>query len=518
MKINDIFSQFNTPPFLFVGSGISRRYLNLPDWKGLLSHFTRIVSDDDYSFSYYENLATSAEYTQGVYPKIASLLEREYNKLWFKAPDIRTISEEKLEDVKNNGLSPFKAEIASYIQSISKLNDEYINEIKRFSEISRHHISGIITTNYDSFLEDHCDGYKTYVGQNELIFSAIQGIAEIYKIHGSIENPATIVINEEDYDEFQNKAAYLTSKLLTIFMEYPIVFLGYSISDANILRILHEIVNCLTPSQLEHLQKRFIFVEYDSESKTAIIEPLTIMVDDKPLHLTKICLSGFMELYDAMQTVRTKLPVKILRRFKDELYSYVITSNPTSTLRVAEITDRRVDDEELVLAIGKASELGVKGLSGLTLNDWYRNVLLDDINYSADDLLTYAFPALSKSNSGRLPMHKYLSEATKDFPEGRGKALDFDDIISNTIKANRKAIASYDNFSDLWEKENENIDKAFRLLAYYPEEQIPLEDLEKILLELFENDANYLDHITNSSTRSNLRTLILIYDYLKWGK
>ena len=247
MKINDIFSQFNTPPFLFVGSGISRRYLNLPDWKGLLSHFTRIVSDDDYSFSYYENLATSAEYAQGVYPKIASLLERDYNKLWFKAPDIRTISEEKLEDVKNNGLSPFKAEIASYIQSISKLNDEYINEIKRFSEISRHHISGIITTNYDSFLEDHCDGYKTYVGQNELIFSAIQGIAEIYKVHGSIENPETIVINEEDYDEFQNKAAYLTSKLLTIFMEYPIVFLGYSISDANILRILHEIVNCLTP-------------------------------------------------------------------------------------------------------------------------------------------------------------------------------------------------------------------------------------------------------------------------------
>ena len=102
MKINDIFSQFNTPPFLFVGSGISRRYLNLPDWKGLLSHFTRIVSDDDNSFSYYENLASSAEYAQGVYPKIASLLERDYNKLWFKAPDIRTISEEKLEDVKNN--------------------------------------------------------------------------------------------------------------------------------------------------------------------------------------------------------------------------------------------------------------------------------------------------------------------------------------------------------------------------------------------------------------------------------
>lgn len=42
------------------------------------------------------------------------------------------------------------------------------------------------------------EGYKTFVGQDELVFSQLQGIAEIYKIHGSVQNPESIVINKVD--------------------------------------------------------------------------------------------------------------------------------------------------------------------------------------------------------------------------------------------------------------------------------------------------------------------------------
>ena len=55
----------------------------------------------------------------------------------------------------------------------------------------------------------------------------------------------TIVINEDDYKKFDAKGQYLASKLLTLFMEYPIIFMGYSISDINIQKILNNIVMCM---------------------------------------------------------------------------------------------------------------------------------------------------------------------------------------------------------------------------------------------------------------------------------
>ena len=136
----------------------------------------------------------------------------------------------------------------------------------------------------------------------------------------------------------------------------------------------------------------------------AEVTPYTIMVDDKPLVMKKVALSDFMLLYNALNTKKTKLPVRILRRFKQELYEYTITTKPTGNLRVASIDDTRLSDEELVLAIGKASAFGLKGLSGIESNEWYRNIVLGDLKYTADELLEYAFPKLLRQNSYRLQL------------------------------------------------------------------------------------------------------------------
>ena len=518
MTIFDVVNSFNTTPFLFVGSGISRRYLNLPDWKGLLEYFAKLIHDDPFAYSYYENRAKTLAYSAGIMPKIAELIQNEYDEKWFRYPAIRTVDESVALQIQQ-GLSPFKAEIAAYIRRNHQINSCYQSEIDKLVEISKKSIAGIITTNYDTFLEDHFEGFVKYVGQNQLIFSAIQGIAEIYKIHGSVEVPGSIVINDNDYVEFEAKRAYLAAKLMTIFMEYPIIFLGYSISDSNIRNIMQSIVNCLDEQQLRKLEDRFIFVEYNPEAQNAEVTPFAIMIDGKPLSMRKIVLSDFIPLYSAIGSKQAKLPLRILRRFKEELYSYVVTNTPTATLRVASIDDQRLNDEDLVLAIGRADQLGLKGLSGINGNDWYRNIILEDIDFTADELLEHAFPSVWQQNSGIVPLNKYLSMATKDFPHCRAVAQeqDFDHIISATIKKYRSRLGAYKTVKQVWENEKSNLIRSTELIAYLPEEDMDIRQLEDVLKEIFKENPQILSNGT-TPVRTNIRRLIRIYDYLKYGK
>ena len=518
MTIEDVVENFNTTPFLFLGSGITRRYYNLPDWRGLLEHFARKVRDDEYIYSLYENRASKQKTPVGLLPKVAELIQIDYDEKWFSDASIRTLDEDMLKKVKA-GLSPFKAEIASFIKKKSIVVDEYRYEINMLSALSEKNIAGVITTNYDEFIESNFIGYTKYVGQKQLIFSAIQGVAEIFKIHGSIEEPESLVINEHDYIEFDRKSSYLAAKLMTIFMEYPIIFMGYSISDVNVQNIIKSIIDCLDIEQVRMLEDRFVFVEYQPGKVGIEVSPYTIMVDDKPLSMRRVVADDFSLIYRALEGKKSKLPVKILRRFKQELYDFTVTNMPTAKMRVAPLEDVRVKDEDMVLAIGRYSDYGLKGLHGLKADEWFRNIVIGDIDFTADDLLQYAFHDLMKQNSRRLPVNKYLSEANGNYPECEelAKKQDFDYIISATIKKHRGRLGSYTSVKQIWENEKSSLQNATGLIAYLPENCIDVTELESVLVDIFKNDVNILQN-TKSTIRTNVRRLIMIYDYLKWGK
>lgn len=518
MNIEDVVEKFNTTPFLFLGSGMTRRYYNLPDWKGLLEHFSRKIKNNDFAYSAYENRASKLETPVGLLPKVAELIQSDFDEKWFDDASIRTLDKPDLKKVKE-GLSPFKAEIASYIKRNCVVVDKYKVEIEMLSKLSEKNIAGVITTNYDEFVENHFIGYTKFVGQKQLIFSAIQGIAEIFKIHGSVEYPDSLVINEQDYLDFDRKSAYLAAKLMTIFMEYPIVFMGYSISDVNIQKIIKSIIDCLDMQQIKLLEDRFIFVEYQPGKVGVEVSPYTIMVDDKPLSMKRVVVEDFKLIYRALEGKSSKLPVRILRRFKQELYDFTVTNMPTASMRVASIEDDRVRDEELVIAIGRYSDYGLRGLHGLKADEWYRNIVIGDIEFSADDLLQYAFGDLIKQNSGRLPVNKYLSEATGNYPDcvELAQKQNFDFIISATIKKNRNKLGNYNSVRQIWENEKASFERATSLIAHLNEVDINVNELEYILNEIFESDINILQN-SKPAIRTNVRRLIMIYDYVKWGK
>lgn len=111
MTIFDVISRFKTVPFLFVGSGLSRRYLNTPDWKGLLEYFAGRISNDPFAYNSYVSRANAEGFTEGQLPKVAELIQRDFDEKWFATPAMRSQDEEVLRAVKD-GVSPFKAEVA----------------------------------------------------------------------------------------------------------------------------------------------------------------------------------------------------------------------------------------------------------------------------------------------------------------------------------------------------------------------------------------------------------------------
>ena len=45
-KLEEHFKQFEASPVLFVGSGVSRRYLGVPCWQDLLKHFAEAIGEN----------------------------------------------------------------------------------------------------------------------------------------------------------------------------------------------------------------------------------------------------------------------------------------------------------------------------------------------------------------------------------------------------------------------------------------------------------------------------------------
>ena len=511
-------------PFLFVGSGISQRYIKTERWEELLRLFASYARPgEDFAYELYKEPFRHSGDTANVYlPEIATRVEADFNRIWFT--DSRWEASRKKNREIARTISPFKIAIAEHFASKvldpSLLEQHLLDEILLIKTISEKSVSGIITTNYDTLLESIFDKFKVFIGQEELLFSNPQSIAEIYKIHGCCSKPDTITINSYDYQSFSKRNAYLAAKLLTIFVEHPVVFLGYSLNDPDVEEILKSILECLSATNLGILENRLIFVEYQKSGDTP-----TVSTHDKSfsggktIRMLKITTKDYSPIFSAIAQNRAKYPTNILRKLKEDIYRLILTNDPKGELFVKEFEDiRDVDHIEIVAGVGIIREMGEKGYDIITNDELYRDVVLNDQRYNHQLIVERTLPRLFPIHTNSVPIYKYIAGIPiENIPDSVQEKIktSYDDFMSNTVLKNRAKYKYYSSVDEIIK--SVPFPKCLDQIALLYEEEVDINQLESYLKQLFSDHPDVLKH-EKPNTRTSLRRIIKIYDWLKYYK
>lgn len=402
LSLTRLLAQNGGAPFLFVGSGFSRRYIGLEQWDELLKRFCEGIQE----FGYY-----SSQNNQDL-PKAASEIARDFNEIWWKSDTYLESRKENAENI-NSVSSALKHEMANYLNNIShtKIGTEALD--LELEALSRLNVDGIITTNWDLFIEELFPDYKVFIGQEELLFSNPQSIGEVYKIHGCASQPNSLVLTHEDYEVFESKNPYLAAKLITIFIEHPVIFIGYSISDRNIQKIIESIVNCLGQEKLDLFGRNLIFLQRTKKSEEPSFQSALMSIGDTKLNITVITTDNFLDVYQAIESTKRKIPARILRYCKEQMYDLVKSNDPETKLAVLDIDQiDNKDDVEFVVGVGIAKEyegISKQGYKGVTVDDIFSDMTLERSVYDPAELLREVYPPLLKKPNKYIPGFRYLN-------------------------------------------------------------------------------------------------------------
>ncbi|PFZ20091.1 SIR2 family protein [Bacillus wiedmannii] len=534
-QLSNHLKKFTTAPFLFIGSGFSKRYLNTEDWEGLIRKFCELVPK---GFAYYRSKADSK------WDVAAQMLAEDFHEVWW-SNELYTESRNEYEELATNKYSPLKIEISKYLKSqkyqygIDPKNDNELDELKEVV------IDGIITTNWDTLIEDifHEEEMQTYIGQKELLFSNNLEVNEIYKIHGCSTDPNSLVLTEKDYEEFNARNAYLAAKLLTIFIEHPVIFIGYSLSDENITKILESITSCLDGTNIDKLKDRLIFVGR-AGGETESFQESSMTVNGITLPITRIKTDHFEKVYKPLGRIKRKFSTRKLRQMKSEMYELIKHNDPKGKIHVVEFDGDGYgnnNDVEFVVGFGidhfaqqvhgfiddkdfaKPSELrhSSKGYKTYSRKDLLSEIVADEdkFAYDYDELLKDTLPEKLKSDH-ILPVNRFVKFSSLgdyedlDYKIKKKRNLKYRDFLNSAQKKEMGELAfdwQFNSVEQVYEG-YKTLEEKLYYIAVLGAKKINLESLRQILI-------SHIDMVDEKGQLgANLRRLFRIYDYLAFGK
>ncbi|MDF9833491.1 hypothetical protein M2103_001718 [Ereboglobus sp. PH5-5] len=501
-QLAQILSNHNRSPFLFIGSGFSRRYLRTPSWDDLLRQFSAKLPQP---YEFYYSQADSK------LPLCASLIAKDYADFWWKDPSCEKMREGYKNEIISSS-SPLKIAISDMLRTQTRIakDQQLVDELQGFRSLN---VEGIITTNWDNLLEYLFSDYKIYIGQQSIVTQTPQNIGEIYKIHGCCSCPNSLVLTDDDYKKFKDRQAYLAAKLITIFVEHPVIFLGYSVSDPNIIDLLKSILLGLGSDEISKIQKNLIFVQRVKEGRDPSISKTILVVEETHLPITHIVSDNFELLYSSISQTKLKLPAQVLRFCKSQIYEIVTSKEPSERLCLLDIDEiKNKKNVEFVVGLGVVkNQLGDRGYRGISLRDIFEYVLGKKKNLDPEKTLRQAIPALDNGKN-YIPVFHLLKDANMS-----------DRIPSFEQPIQRLAAATRDSFKTMiYQKAalRELHGKSFKeiLETFSPEKiamYVPHLNDERIdLIKLAEFLSENIGKAFDDKYSTYYRKLFCLYDYL----
>ena len=550
-------SKFKTAPFLFIGSGISRRYLGLENWENLLRKISALTGQD---YNYFKASGNSS------LASISEVIAQALHEIWWNSHSFIRVRQKYHRFIKSRD-SAFKIEISRYVHRESRqFRRNSKNLSKNLSQeieyLKMAIIDGVVTTNWDLFLEEIFPDFRVYIGQDELISAAPQSFEEIYKIHGCCTQPNSLVSTESDYQTFMTRNPYLAAKLLTVFMEHPVIFFGYSLNDPNIIEILRSIISCFTTENIDQFSEQLIFVQWKSNPSQYEIRNSNIVAGGFTIPVFTIKTHEFLPIFQALSERKRKYPPKFIRWMQSDQYKLVGKDEPSPKIIFQDI-DKIDDLSEAEMVIGKRVVTIISDLSyrGILREDLFQDIVWDDFHFDAKKIVKYRLPQLLK-RATFVPVFKYLREAeylnakgslklksiTSDSSASKSQKDENNSLDSRVKKAagvqksnfyrssfavrNRSRIDGCKSISDVKKRFLRFKYTYHWMVNYIPlldEEAIDIDALQDFIkeylqylkdnhqFELSRTDLSNKD-ILSSYRKTQLYKLICLYDWLKYGR
>ncbi|HZW25340.1 MAG TPA: SIR2 family protein [Gallionella sp.] len=313
--IASVLTAASCQPILFIGSGFSKRYAGGPNWEELLRYLADKCPLVDKDFAYYTQAYA------GDFKKIGTLFTELYRE-WAWSSGKKNFPDTYFTGNYTSDIF-IKHTIAEYLKNLGPAGSAFSGkkeldaEIAALKAISAH---AVVTTNYDELIEPIFPEYERLIGQ-QILRKPYLAIGEIFKIHGCISDPISIVINETDYLRFNEDHKYLSAKLLTYFVEHPLLFIGYRAEDPNIKAILYDVDRMIRANF--QLVPNIYILEWDpalTEESYPARDKVLSVAPDTNIRIKSISASSFEWVFKAfgqagdLEKINTKLLRSLMAR------------------------------------------------------------------------------------------------------------------------------------------------------------------------------------------------------------